>query len=77
MQWKGDTMRTDIQKYQVLNYLQKGKTITSLQALDKFGCMRLASRINELRYEGHDINTILKSDGEKRWAEYKLLTDEV
>jgi len=70
-------MRTDIQKYQVLNYLQKGKTITSLQALDKFGCMRLASRINELRYEGHDINTILKSDGEKRWAEYKLLTDEV
>ena len=77
MQWKGDTMRTDIQKYQVLNYLQEGKTITSLEALDKFGCMRLASRINELRYEGHDINTILKSNGEKRWAEYKLLTDEV
>ena len=68
-------MRTDNQKYQVLNYLQQGKTITPLEALDKFGCMRLASRINELRYEGYDINTILKSDGEKRWAEYQLLPD--
>jgi len=68
-------MRTDNQKYQVLNYLQQGKTITPLEALDKFGCMRLASRINELRYEGYGINTILKSDGEKRWAEYQLLPD--
>ena len=68
-------MRLDNQKYQILNHL-KSKTITPLEALDLFGCMRLASRINELRYEGYNIQTQMKSDGEKRWAVYSLIQDE-
>jgi hypothetical protein len=65
-------MRLTNQKYQILNHLQSGKKITPLEALDQFGCMRLASRINELRDEGYPIETKIMSDKEKRWAEYSL-----
>jgi hypothetical protein len=60
------------QKYQILNHLQSGKKITPLEALDQFGCMRLASRISELRDEGHPIETKMMSNKDKRWAEYSL-----
>lgn len=65
-------MRLTTQKYQILNHLQSGKNITPLEALDQFGCMRLASRINELRDEGYPIETKIMSDKDKRWAEYSL-----
>lgn len=65
-------MRLTNQKYQILNHLQSGKKITPLEALDQFGCMRLASRINELRDEGYPIETKMMSDKDKRWAEYSL-----
>lgn len=65
-------MRFANQKLAILNYMYAGKTITQLEALDKFGCMRLASRIRDLRDEGHIIRTDLKNNGEKRWAEYTL-----
>jgi hypothetical protein len=65
-------MRLTNQKYQILNYLQSGKKITPLEALDQFGCMRLASRISELRDEGYPIETKMMSDKDKRWAEYSL-----
>ena len=42
---------------QIKAWLQQGNKITSLQALDLFGCMRLASRIHDLRNAGLDIHT--------------------
>lgn len=40
----------------VLEYLRQGHSITSLEALTMFRCLRLASRINELKTEsGVDI----------------------
>ena len=42
----------------ILKYLQKGKSITPMEALEKFGCFRLSARIWELKKEGHDIETI-------------------
>lgn len=68
-------MRLTNQKYQILNHLQSGKKITPLEALDQFGCMRLASRISELRDEGYPIETQMKANKEKRWAEYSLDQD--
>jgi hypothetical protein len=65
-------MRLTNQKYQILNHLQSGKKITPLEALDQFGCMRLASRINELRKDGYPIETKMMSDSTKHWAEYSL-----
>ena len=39
----------------ILAHLKKGLTITSLEALKLFGCMRLASRISDLRKRGENI----------------------
>ena len=43
------------QKEKILEWLQKGGKLTALDALDLFGCNRLAARINELRQEGYNI----------------------
>lgn len=42
------------QNYMILMALKKG-TLTALEALKKFGCMRLASRIYDLRCQGYEI----------------------
>ena len=61
------------QKLKVLEHLKGGFSITALEALEKFGCMRLASIIHKLRKEGYSISTwtVKKSNG-KHWAEYKM-----
>ena len=45
------------QKKQILDYLKNGKSLTQMEALNLFGCFRLASRICELREEGVNIKT--------------------
>ena len=60
------------QKNQILAYLKRGRGLTALQALDKFGCFRLASRIDELRSQGHKIHTEMVEKGGKRFARYTL-----
>ncbi len=37
------------QNARILDYLSKGYSITPLEALDLFGCMRLTSRMHDLR----------------------------
>lgn len=61
------------QNKQIAAWLNSGNTITSLEALKRFGCMRLASRINDLRQRGMDIVTekVITSTG-KRVAQYSL-----
>lgn len=41
----------------ILKYLLEGNTLTSREAMLEFGCMRLASRINDLRNDGHNIKS--------------------
>ena len=38
-------------------WLKQGNTITSLEALHKFGCFRLGARIADLRKVGYNIDT--------------------
>ena len=45
------------QKKQILAYMKLGKSITSLEALDLFGCFRLSGRIYDLSVDGHDIKS--------------------
>ena len=40
------------QNAKILEYLNNGNTLTALEALKMFGCMRLASRIFDLRESG-------------------------
>ena len=58
----------------ILADLKKGKKVTPLTALIKYKCMRLASRVNDLRAKGHDIETTMveNDNGRKSFAEYTL-----
>jgi len=53
--------------------LEKGRSITPIQALDMFGCFRLGARIWDLRKAGYDIETLNhKLPNGKIVAKYKL-----
>jgi hypothetical protein len=61
------------QNKQIADYLNKGKKLTPIDALNKFGCFRLASRINDLRNDGMKISTkIIKLENKKQIAQYSL-----
>lgn len=68
-------MKTQCQM--IREHLEAGHRLSPIEALDKFGCFRLASRINELRKQGLDIRTDIVEGAEngKRWAEYWLHRD--
>ena len=69
-----ETTKPLTQAQRILHYLQEGNTITTLEALNYFGCFRLASRISELRSEGHPIVTdmITTPTTKKQVARYRL-----
>lgn len=50
-------MNTLTQTQKVINYLNKGNTLTSKQAVARFGIKNLRARITELRAEGYNIVT--------------------
>lgn len=68
---------TASQCQRILDHLKTGETITALQALDLFGCNRLAARIADLRNADHEISstriTVFNRDGGKCYvSEYRL-----
>ncbi len=60
------------QQADVLNHLQQ-RPITPLEALDLYGCFRLAAVIYDLRNMGHDIVTDEVERNGKRFASYRLV----
>ena len=61
------------QKQQILAYLEKGKAITPIQALSKFGCFRLSARISDLRNDGLNIATKYVTIKGKTFASYSII----
>ena len=60
----------------ILRALRRGP-ITSLDALQQFGCMRLAARIHDLRGRGHQIHAVEVPAGpKKRVARYHLVKEQ-
>ena len=59
-------------KQSIKAWLIRGYKLTPLQALNKWGCMRLAARIEELRKEGLNIVTTKVAISGKTYAQYKL-----
>ena len=57
---------------QVLQHLRTRGTLTPIDALNEYGCFRLAARVKDLRDQGHDVVTIRESQGEKCFARYML-----
>lgn len=61
----------------ILDYMISNGSITPLDALREFGCMRLASRINDLKRQGVVITSTIETNinryGEKiRYSRYEL-----
>jgi hypothetical protein len=57
----------------ILGWLQLGKRVTPMLALQLWGCNRLAARIAELKREGWDIKReMVETATGKRVAEYWL-----
>jgi hypothetical protein len=70
----------DTQCEKVLAYMRQFGSITQLQALQDIGCMRLASRISDLRYRGYAIGRRMKTSKNRygkdvSFAEYYLEED--
>ena len=70
---------THSQNKQILAALQAGEALSPMEALARFGCSRLAARIADLKdgklnHTKYDIQTIMVSEGGKRFARYRLMT---
>jgi hypothetical protein len=61
------------QNEMILAYLKKGKSITPVDALNKFGCFRLAARVSDLRKDGLNIATKFVTKEGKNYASYRLV----
>ena len=67
---------SESQNKRILDYLMKGNRLTSLEALTRFGCMRLASRISDIRKNHPDINIVvdrIETATKKKVAQYYVL----
>ena len=56
----------------IRKHLESGKTITPLEALSRYDCLRLGARIYDLKQDGLPVKTEIKRNGRKRFAEYSL-----
>lgn len=66
---------SESQNNMILAYMMDGKRITSLEALKLFGCMRLASRISDLRRYHPDVDIrseFITLANNKRVAQYYI-----
>lgn len=64
---------SESQNKRIFAHLMDGKRITSLEALKLFGCMRLASRISDIRREHPEINikvVMIETATKKKVAQY-------
>jgi hypothetical protein len=68
------TMSTNTknQTNRILRYLRTGRGLTAISALTRFGCMRLAARIEEMRQEGIKVRSRTLRRNGKRFACYSL-----
>lgn len=65
------------QREMIIRHLEAFETITPMEAMQEYGIMRLASRIDELRKEGYIIDTEMvhgynRFTEKTRYAKYSL-----
>lgn len=65
--------RSDTQRARILAFLQQGGKITSQEALRRFGCARLASRITDIQQKnGIEVKRkkiqVVTADGGTAWV---------
>lgn len=50
----------------------RGEEITPIEALRRFGCLRLAARVSDLRRDGLQIESATVEANGKRFSRYRL-----
>lgn len=60
------------QQTRILAHLRRAR-LDPITALSRYGCLRLAARVDELRSQGHQIVSRLVERGGKRFAQYRLV----
>ena len=61
------------QTQMIKRHLEEHGSITPLEALQHYGCMRLSARIWDLRAQGLDIETDIVSRNGAHFAQYRLV----
>lgn len=61
------------QNESILEYLKAGNSLSPLEALEKFGCLRLGARIWDLEKQGHKIKHDLVTEHGKTFSRYSIL----
>lgn len=62
------------QGQQILDHLRSGKHLTAIEALNRFGCFRLAARIKDLKDDGHRIDAqMVELPNGKKVASYRMV----
>ena len=56
----------------ILAHLEQHHSITPLEALNEYGCFRLAAVILNLKKDGYEIETQIIKKNKKRFAQYIL-----
>jgi len=69
-------MDAQTQRDKILVTMERGHSITPLEALEWFGCFRLGARIYDLKRRGYTISSELITAHGKRFAEYHLVRGE-
>ena len=65
--------RASTQTNQILSFMQEGRSITALDALNRFGCFRLASRISDLKRQGVSVKSeFIMTEGGAKIKKYWL-----
>lgn len=72
MQGKIKSFKTDSQNSKILAYLQTGKSLTCLEAMQMGLTHNLRSRISNLREAGYTINSVKVPTNSSYIAEYSL-----
>lgn len=65
-------MDKSTQETQILAYMMNGHTITPLEALNQFGCMRLGARIFDLKHKGINIESKMIERNGKHFSGYSI-----
>lgn len=56
----------------IREHILKHNSITPLEALEHYGCMRLAARIRDLRKDGFSVLTVNVERNGKHFAKYVM-----
>ena len=57
----------------VLDFLKRGGSLTPLEALEKFGCLRLSARAHTLKKRGFNVvSRMVEVSDSKHVSEYRL-----